>query len=861
MLGEVGVGLQARDQVRLHQTCGRGSTVAVVTAGDWMQKAVQRIWSGTAFHSRIDRCRWARGTRVSRPSIREIEMVTSDGERVCLLNHLRHSNSMPRRSTSYSLILKLLPEAASTIDMLPWPAFQGSLHHFVVVVVVVVLFSSFSPMTAACHKAHGTCLTSGQHVKDASINSDHFAHTHLLVASTTHLRHVALVSHLLSRQLALLSVVRALGCHLAGEQTLAWSGAQLRPWPCCSCGKWSLACILKIGKKFDIREVALSVTHDAAHTRSGDDGCAELLSRTLGLDSSLHLSLSSLASSLSGSALGPGTPALATITTRSCSLLAVSSFSTSLSYVNITIATSGDNSNLALHAEELVGVKMKRAQASITDVSKFDVGLTWRRSAYVLGYACLFMQKSCAVNEVVSGPACRCGPAFHPESFHPLAFYPIRKKTSIHGAHYRSRPFHVSPAARAPDSRTAGMIRAEAYITNRRKLKEDAMMIGGNGGKSGSIHRVMKKAQVIATPIRIASTLPSSGKVLVAQLQPTYHPTIASFTVHQVSCNLTCSLDNEQTAEAFAQLEDRRRPAQQFVPTTDESAQREGEGETAGSATDIKGQWDGENNAEQKQERRQDARDVPHGRVQATRWLSVYGIRRGRRKLEGDVVVKQRIQSGGLNSFCRWMALTALCVLTGCLDSGFRPGLTARRVRSRARRPGVLEGRVEEKYSCRSWPASTRAALLSELRGTLSSFCRVLSSKLPSPPSDPVRFPQNKLAASIGKRLQCLQKIVHKTTKIMEGASNYRESGFSTSHVLKAVTIMRLTLPLRECRDISSYRGAQFLSRSSVTTARALVTDLSSSARRKEAMIMIIVIDRRSLVRPLHASKDIWSSQ
>ncbi|KAG9533328.1 hypothetical protein KCU93_g273, partial [Aureobasidium melanogenum] len=82
------------------QTCGRPSTVAVVTAADWMQKAVQRIWSGTAFHSRIDRCRWARGTRRWRKA----------------------------------------------------PAFQASLHHFVV--VVVVLFSLFSPMTAACHKAH-----------------------------------------------------------------------------------------------------------------------------------------------------------------------------------------------------------------------------------------------------------------------------------------------------------------------------------------------------------------------------------------------------------------------------------------------------------------------------------------------------------------------------------------------------------------------------------------------------------------------------------------------------------------------------------------------------------------------------------
>lgn len=43
-----------------------------------------------------------------------------------------------------------------------------------------------------------------------------------------------------------------------------------------------------IGKSFDVREVSLSVTHNTAHTRSGDNGCAELLSRTLGLDSSLQ---------------------------------------------------------------------------------------------------------------------------------------------------------------------------------------------------------------------------------------------------------------------------------------------------------------------------------------------------------------------------------------------------------------------------------------------------------------------------------------------------------------------------------------------------------------------------------------------
>jgi hypothetical protein len=54
----------------------------------------ERVWSGTAFHSRIDGYAWARGTRLSKPTIREIEMKSLAMANGCLLQHLRHSNSI-----------------------------------------------------------------------------------------------------------------------------------------------------------------------------------------------------------------------------------------------------------------------------------------------------------------------------------------------------------------------------------------------------------------------------------------------------------------------------------------------------------------------------------------------------------------------------------------------------------------------------------------------------------------------------------------------------------------------------------------------------------------------------------------------
>jgi hypothetical protein len=62
---------------------------------DWMRIADrERIWSGRAFHSRIDGYAWARGTRLSKPTIREIEMKSLAMANGCLLQHLRHSNSI-----------------------------------------------------------------------------------------------------------------------------------------------------------------------------------------------------------------------------------------------------------------------------------------------------------------------------------------------------------------------------------------------------------------------------------------------------------------------------------------------------------------------------------------------------------------------------------------------------------------------------------------------------------------------------------------------------------------------------------------------------------------------------------------------
>jgi hypothetical protein len=105
------------------------------------------------------------------------------------------------------------------------------LHHFLVVVVVVVdnPLSSLSFLMTARHKASRIRLRTCYLVQDSTVNNydlpvnvgcrSQQQHTagHLFVLSTTHLRNVALVGYLLSREVALLSVVGALGCHFAGE--------------------------------------------------------------------------------------------------------------------------------------------------------------------------------------------------------------------------------------------------------------------------------------------------------------------------------------------------------------------------------------------------------------------------------------------------------------------------------------------------------------------------------------------------------------------------------------------------------------------------------------------------------------------
>lgn len=148
----------------------------------------------------------------------------------------------------------------------------------------------------------------------------------------------------------------------------------------------------------------------------------------------------------------------------------------------------------------------------------------------------------------------------------------------------------------------------------------------------------------------------------------------------------------------------------------------------------------------------------------------------------------------GLNSFCHWMGLTALCVLKVDGLSGlwtlrlFRPGLTARRARSRARRPEVPEGRVkkwipvavgqrqQEQHSCLGFgarcPLSVACCRLNCLPHPVTLFeFHETFLKLERPSTScSRRFACQKLVASIGERLQCLQKIVHKTTEILEGA-------------------------------------------------------------------------------------------
>lgn len=52
-----------------------------------------------------------------------------------------------------------------------------------------------------------------------------------------------------------------------------------------------------------------------------------------------------------------------------------------------------------------------------------------------------------------------------------------------------------------------------------------------------------------------------------SQVRESYHPAIAPpSTIHKPSSNLASGLYDQETAEAFAQLEYRRRPSQHLIP-------------------------------------------------------------------------------------------------------------------------------------------------------------------------------------------------------------------------------------------------------------------------------------------------------
>ncbi|KAG9533330.1 hypothetical protein KCU93_g277, partial [Aureobasidium melanogenum] len=131
----------------------------------------------------------------------------------------------------------------------------------------------------------------------------------------------------------------------------------------------------------------------------------------------------------------------------------------------------------------------------------------------------------------------------------------------------------------------------------------------------------------------------------------------------------------------------------------------------------------------------------------------------------------------GLNSFCHWMGLTALCVLTGCLDFGhFAYDLKFRKAAWKKWIPVAVGQRQQEQHSCLGFgarcPLSVACCRLNCLPHpvTLFEFHKTfLKLERPST-SCSRRFACQKLVGSIGERLQCLQKIVHKTTEILEGA-------------------------------------------------------------------------------------------
>ena len=103
--------------------------------------------------------------------------------------------------------------------------------------------------------------------------------------------------------------------------------------------------------------------------------------------------------------------------------------------------------------------------------------------------------------------------------------------------------------------------------------------------------------QVIVAPMRRASFVLMAGKVVMRQRKyselermaeerprrpicaaivsirvmdhkmPTYHPAIASLSIHQPPCDLPTCLNNQQAAKTLQELKQRRRPHQRLLPS------------------------------------------------------------------------------------------------------------------------------------------------------------------------------------------------------------------------------------------------------------------------------------------------------
>ncbi|KAG9533332.1 hypothetical protein KCU93_g275, partial [Aureobasidium melanogenum] len=113
----------------------------------------------------------------------------------------------------------------------------------------------------------------------------------------------------------------------------------------------------------------------------------------------------------------------------------------------------------------------------------------------------------------------------------------VREKTSLRGAHYRAQPSIFQwlvrllsswPLPRMISRSRSKMLHQETGVYSNQdtwterwflRKRTSSRFAHSRDDTGGSVHNeeARKKAQVIATPIRIASTLPSSGKVVILQ--------------------------------------------------------------------------------------------------------------------------------------------------------------------------------------------------------------------------------------------------------------------------------------------------------------------------------------------------------